>query len=150
MRRHLKVVAAGMMASVLVGAVAQADTLPPGATPVSGTVEFALVEQVFEAQLPVDVPKGQQFVLTDAAIPGLRNSYILIQFFAPDDLVNPRFEGSPGSASAGSSTGYVSYAVSFQTGLVFSGAPTVKLPVCSGCFSQSRRFSFSGYLKSVP
>jgi|GEM_PF-4267013 len=122
---------------------ANADTLPSGATPISGSVAITLVGRDAIATLPFDVPDGQVFVLTDLEIARMTGSNT-IQVFAADDPDTPRLQGEAQGSSA-------SYQRTFQTGLVFSAAPTIKLPECIfSCGPTFTRVSFSGYFKGAP
>jgi hypothetical protein len=138
----------GTVIVVGVGHSVLADTLPPGATPISGTAHFIRVGSNADVFLPVDVPEGQLFVLTDISIPlGLSK---LTQVFGQEDLTNARFEGRASPAGSGSL-----YRDTFQTGLVFTSAPLIRVFDCYNPFScfnpfETDRVSFSGYLKPAP
>src|SRR5262249_49566765 len=112
-----------LVASLVVtfGWRANADTLPMGATPISGSVAITQVGPDAVATLPLEVPDGQMFVLTDLEV-ALSTGNGIIQIFAPEDPDNPRLQGLTQG-----STGRFGYQRNFQTGLVFSAAPTIKI-----------------------
>ncbi len=107
---------------LVVSASARADTLPPGAQPISGTL--AADTGIHLRPLPITIPDGWVFVLTDHEV-----SSQGVQIFSAEDPTYPRWR------SVGS------YSHSFQTGLVFSTPPLISIAGPFGGF-----FSFSGYL----
>jgi hypothetical protein len=131
----------GLVVAFLAGP-ANADTLPAGATPISGSVAITRVGTDSFATLPFDVPDGQVFVLTDLEVARLLGGATL-QILAPEDPDTPRLLGlaQPQSGSA-------SYQRIFQTGLVFSTTPTIKFPNCSISCPPDARVSYSGYFKA--
>lgn len=134
--RRLTPCAAFMILALTTG-IARADSLPPGALPVSGT--FTTNNQPGQATgFPIQFPSptGVVFVLTDIAF---GSAVGVFEIFAPDDLINPRFQFYR------TSTGPVSgVAYGFQTGLVFSDAPLVRTTGADGTV----RVSFSGYFRN--
>jgi hypothetical protein len=103
----------------MVASSALADTLPPGAQPVSGNIESVGTL----TPLPVTIPDGWVFVLTDFESP---NS---LQIFAANDPLHPRYRVGINMDSVGRS---------LQTGLVFNVPPLIS--------AAGNWFSFSGYV----
>jgi hypothetical protein len=116
-RRIALLVLFGLVASPL----ARADTLPVGAQPVAGLFEWQ--SPITLAPLPITIPEGWVFVLTDIETAG----GILIH--SASDIDHPRWRS-------------VTTRSSFQTGLVFEEAALI-----SNNGSQGGWLSFSGYLK---
>jgi hypothetical protein len=98
----------------------RADTLPPGAQPISGYLDGV----ISGTPLPITIPDGWVFVLTD-----YESSTQSVAIFSSEDPEHPRFRSA------------ASYNRSFQTGLVFPTPPLVSVGGMFGAF-----FSFSGYL----
>jgi len=130
---------------------ANADTLPPGATAISGSVPVIVAGGDGTATLPIKVPERQVFVLTDIEV-GFFLLALEVYIFGEDPSA-PRFQGvAHGSYFPSSSTGTFSYERFFQTGLVFSAAPTITVRQCGigGCGAGRTRVSFSGYFITAP
>ena len=126
-----------------------ADTLPNGATPISGTAsEFRVNGDDFEVTLPFSVPEGQVFVLTDIGVSMQLSTDKRLAIYAAEDLVRPR---SVASIALGSSSGFHAlYQNRFETGLVFESPPIVRLITClSLCQRGDPVVSFSGYFKGA-
>lgn len=100
---------------VLIAATtARAESLPYGAQRVSAGIYL----REGRRQLPITIPDGSVFILTDIFVTGTG-----VTIYSADDLVNPKFViWSPHS---------------FQTGLRFSVPPFLDTP--------TGMFSFSGY-----
>jgi len=148
--RNPLVAVIGILVVVGVSHSSLADTLPPGATPISGTARFIPAGLNADVFLPVDVPEGQQFVLTDIAVSLSMTK--LTQIFGQEDLANPRYEARAFAVYSQSLTSQ--YRDRFETGLVFTSAPLIRVLNCyaiGSCFtSETDRVSFSGYLKAAP
>ncbi len=137
MKSSLTAIFPGLVLSAFTAAgAAQADTLPAGGIPASGSFVISTEVAAPPTPFPIEVPDGMVFVLTDISFARGAGD---ISLFAPDDLTNPRFGFYKDSVSG---AGII---YSFQTGLVFSGPPAVK--ASGGDFSSRARISFSGYLK---
>jgi hypothetical protein len=119
-----------------------------GATPVSGSIALTRDGVDAVATLPIEIPKGQVFVLTDIEATILYEYVVWI--LNADDPNNPRFQGVGHAHWNGTSNSY-DYQRSFQTGLVFSAAPIIR--VINGCLlacaGDNQRASFSGYLMNT-